>query len=152
MGLLDFNLADVGSLFTSAREAITGKRILDPNEQAKVDLQLAQLEQALKTGQIEINKIEAAHKSLFVAGWRPAIGWVAAISLFLMYVPKALVMTGIWTIQCYEILDHATEMSAVSLPNFPELGTADIIGLVVSMLGMAGFRTFEKKIGVAREK
>ena len=33
-------------------------------------------------GQMEVNKVEAAHKSLFVAGWRPAIGWVCALGMF----------------------------------------------------------------------
>jgi hypothetical protein len=36
-------------------------------------------QEALK-GQLEINKMEAAHKSLFVAGWRPAIGWICSMA------------------------------------------------------------------------
>ena len=34
--------------------------------------------QELAKAQIEVNKTEAAHKSLFVAGWRPAVGWISA--------------------------------------------------------------------------
>ena len=37
--------------------------------------------QELAKGQLEVNKTEAAHKSLFVAGWRPAIGWICGLAL-----------------------------------------------------------------------
>lgn len=152
MGLIDIDLKNIGGAISGIREAITGDKIKDPTELAKIDLQLEALANAAKTGQIEINKIEAANKSLFVAGWRPAIGWVAAVSLALMYIPKALVMTTVWTTQCYEILSGADDIAKVILPQFPEIGTADVIGLVMSMLGMAGLRTYEKKTGVSREK
>lgn len=152
MGLIDIDLKNIGGAISGIREAITGEKIKDPTELAKIDLQLQALENAAKTGQIEINKIEAANKSLFVAGWRPAIGWVAAVSLALMYIPKALVMTTVWTTQCYEILSGADDIAKAVLPQFPEIGTADVVGLVMSMLGMAGLRTYEKKTGVSREK
>ena len=32
--------------------------------------------------QVEVNKVEAAHKSLFVSGWRPAVGWVCVLGMF----------------------------------------------------------------------
>lgn len=145
MALVDFSLGDIGNVLTSAREAITGKKIEDPLEAAKIDLQLEQLENALKLGQIEINKEEAKSKNWFVAGWRPAIGWVAAISLALMYIPKAVVITTIWTIKCYMILSHNIK---ADIPIFPDLGVADVIGLVLSMLGIAGMRTYEKSKNV----
>ena len=152
MGLIDFSLDDVGEVLVKAREAITGKRVLNEKEMKEVELKFEQLGQAINLGQIEINKIEAAHKSIFVAGWRPALGWVAAVSLFLMYVPRAIVMTAVWATQCYEVIDTAQDISKVVLPVFPELGAGDIIGLVASLLGMAGLRTIEKRSGVAREK
>jgi hypothetical protein len=52
MGLIDFSLDDVGSLFTGIREAITGEKIKDPVEVAKIELQLTALEQRLTEGQI----------------------------------------------------------------------------------------------------
>ena len=149
MALVDFSLSDIGNLFTGVREAITGEKIKDPIEVAKIELQLQQLETALQTGQLEINKVEAASHSVFVAGWRPAIGWVAAVSLGLMYIPKALVMTYIWTYKCYVVLSANINND---IPPFPDLGAMDIIGLVISMLGVAGMRTFEKINGVARKK
>lgn len=151
MALLDFSLSDVGSLFTGIREAITGEKVKDPIEMAKLDLQLTALEQKLTEievqGQIETNKIEAASSSLFVAGWRPAVGWVAVLSLFFMYVPKAIVMTAVWTYQCAVLIN--INGAFTQLPIFPELGAMDIIGLVASMLGIAGLRTYDKYKGIA---
>lgn len=150
MGLIDFSLSDVGSLFTGIREAITGEKIKDPVEVAKIELQLTALEQRLTEGQIEVNKIEASSAHWFVASWRPAIGWVAVSALFFMYTVKAFVMTAIWTYQCYLII--STNGSFATLPLFPELGAMDILGLVGSMLGVAGMRSWEKSQGVDTKK
>jgi len=145
MGLLDFNLSDVGSILTSAREAITGEKIKDPTELAKLDLQLQQLQNDLTKGQLKINEEEAKSPMLFVAGWRPAVGWVGVISLFVMYVPKALVMTFVW---CYTVyLTYHPEIIATvpDLPIFPDMGNADIIGLLLSILGVGAMRSYDKK-------
>ena len=150
MGLVDFSLGDVGSLFTGIREAITGEKIKDPVEVAKIELQLTALEQRLTEGQIEVNKIEASSAHWFVASWRPAIGWVAVSALFFMYTVKAFVMTAIWTYQCYLII--STNGAFATLPLFPELGAMDILGLVGSMLGVAGMRSWEKSQGVDTKK
>ena len=143
MGLIDFSLGDIGGIITNIREAITGEKIKDPVEMAKIQLQLEQLDNALQTGQIEINKIEASNANLFVSGWRPAIGWVAVSALFMMYTVKATMLTAIWVWQCYIVL--STGGAFASLPLFPELGAMDIIGLVSSMLGVAGMRSWEEK-------
>ena len=150
MALMDFSLGDVGSLFTGIREAITGEKIKDPVKVAEMNLQLTALEQKLEelqvSGQLEINKIEASNANLFVSGWRPAIGWVAVSALFMMYTVKATVFTAIWVWQCYIVL--STGGAFAQLPLFPELGAMDIIGLVFSMLGVAGMRSWEKLKGI----
>ena len=84
--------------------------------------------------QAEINKVEAGHRTLFVAGWRPAIGWTCAIGLFYSWIVQpmlgsVLVMLG----------------KPVVLPG---LQTGMIIGLVTSLLGLAGIRTVEKAKGL----
>ncbi|WP_456403228.1 3TM-type holin [Hydrogenimonas sp.] len=148
MALMNFELPDIGDLLVKAREAFTGEKVFDPVEKQKIALDLEKLENALKLGQIRINEAEAKSKFLFVAGWRPAIGWVAAVSLALMYIPKAIVMTWIWTKQCLYVMDQATDITAVQIPPFPELGAMDIIGLVGSLLGLGLMRSFEKYKGV----
>lgn len=145
--MIDVSLEGIGSLFTSAREAITGEKIKDPLELAKIDLQLQELENKLMTGQMNINMEEAKHPNWFVAGWRPAVGWVGVLALFFMYVPKAIVMTGFWCYQVYLTLSAEVGVVIPSLPMFPDLGTGDIIGLLLSILGVGAMRSFDKSKG-----
>jgi len=94
--------------------------------------------QELAKGQMEINKTEAAHKSLFVAGWRPAVGWTCCLGMasnFLL-IPMAnfaLALTG----------------SAIVVPL---LDTGEMMPVLMGMLGLGAMRTYEKKQGVQRDK
>jgi len=89
-------------------------------------------------GQLEVNKQEAAHKSIFVAGWRPAIGWVCAFSIGWAFVAQPI---ATWAIPLWS--PGAT---------VPQIDTGYLMELVMAMLGMGGLRTFEKIRGIAREK
>ena len=72
-------LSGIGSLAKDIRQAITGE--ISPDQKAEIDLKLTQLEQAASQAQTEINKAEAQSSSIFVAGWRPFIGWVCGFGL-----------------------------------------------------------------------
>jgi len=94
--------------------------------------------QELAKGQIEINKTEAADKSLFVAGWRPAIGWICGLGMAsnFILIPMAnfvLALTG----------------SPVVVPL---LDTGEMMPVLMGMLGLGAMRTYEKKEGVQRDK
>ena len=130
MGLIDFSIGDIGNLFKDIREAITGKGIEDPNKRAEIELKLSQLEQKLKEGQIEINKAEASNSNWFVAGWRPAIGWVGALALLYTFLLSPLISWG-----C-----QIAHIKVVP----PVLDTGMLFNLILAMLGLGGFRTFEK--------
>ena len=91
MALMDFKLGDIGSIFTSAREAITGKKILDEQAMAELEFKLSQLEHLANQGQIEVNKIEAASSNLFVSGWRPMIGWTCGIAIAYSFVLQPMI-------------------------------------------------------------
>ena len=82
-------------------------------------------------GQLEINKVEAAHKSLFVAGWRPACGWICVLGL--LYATIISNILGIW----YEV---------------PEIDTNLLTTILMGMLGLGAMRSFEKTKAVSREK
>lgn len=87
-------------------------------------------EEEARQTQLEINKIEAAHRTIFVAGWRPAVGWVCAVTLAftILIVPLAewgFVMAG----------------REMALPRFPE---EKMMLILVPMLGLGGYRTIEK--------
>ncbi len=163
MGLMDFSLGDIGGVFTGIREAITGEKILDPAEMAKIELQLKQLESLANEGQISINKVEAAHKSLFVAGWRPFIGWVCGTAIAYAYVGQPLLEWGVMfagydmavqTITQVPVIGSDAIQSVVTWSEgirIPEIETDRLFELVLAMLGMATLRTYEKEKGIARE-
>ena len=87
--------------------------------------------QELAQGQLEVNKVEAAHKSLFVAGWRPAIGWICGLSL--MYSTILAPVLGIWF-------------------TVPPVDSSLLTTVLMGMLGLGGLRTIEKAKGVQRDK
>ena len=87
--------------------------------------------QELAKGQLDVNKVEAAHKSLFVAGWRPAIGWVCALGLFYNVILANII--GIWI-------------------DLPEIDTTLLVPVMMGMLGLGAMRSYEKVQGVSREK
>ena len=94
--------------------------------------------QELAKGQLEVNKTEAAHKSLFVAGWRPAIGWICGLGMASNFfvIPIAnfvLALTG-------------------STILIPLLDTGEMMPVLMGMLGLGAMRTYEKKQGVQRDK
>jgi len=103
--------------------------------QQEGDLEKLRLEVNLMLGQLEVNKQEAAHPSIFVAGWRPAIGWVCAISLFTYYVPYALAATSMWV--------HTSMVTGILQPR-PDFSVADLMALIGGMLGISWQRTKEK--------
>lgn len=105
-------------------------------EERKVD---ADLERA----QIEVNRTEAASSSLFVAGWRPAIGWVGASALGYQFLAYPLL---VWA---WALLQARGAVPADLQP--PPMLDTDALWVVLSgLLGIAGLRTAEKIRQVAR--
>lgn len=92
----------------------------------------------LVAGQLEINKAEATHKSLFVAGWRPGVGWICALALGWNFILQPLITWG------FVIYGNPIE-------NAPVLETAELTTILLGMLGLGGLRTYEKRLGVASE-
>lgn len=135
----------------------------DPAKQAEEFFKLQKLAQegdvvklnaevSLMLAQIEVNKIDAKSGNLFQAGWRPSIGWIGSISLGLMYIPKAIMLTYMWSWQNISIIQKAEDISKVTLTAFPNLGSADIIGLLGSLLGVGIMRSYDKKQGTDSKK
>lgn len=87
--------------------------------------------------QIELNRIEAMHRSIFVAGWRPFIGWVCGVGLA-------------WHFILFDLLTWTTTTFTKTVIDYPPLaGTEQLITIVMSLLGLGAFRTWEKSRGVA---
>lgn len=119
--------------------------IPDPNARAKAqeayEREVLSIAAKAEADQREINKAEAASGSVFVAGWRPSVGWVCSISLAIYYIPRFALGTGFWCWAC---------IKAGALVPMPEMGIAEVIGLVTALLGMGSLRTFEKSKGIAK--
>ena len=110
-------------------------RILpDPTQQAAAKLELLKLQQngelAQITGQMDINKVEAASSSLFVSGWRPSIGWVCGAGFAVQFVIGPLAEWGA------ALAGHPVK--------FPQMDTGTMMPLLLGMLGLGGLRTAEK--------
>ena len=111
----------------------------DPAQAANAKLELIKLQQsgelASMTAQTDINKAEASNPSLFVSGWRPAIGWVCALALAYQYLIRPL--SG-----------SVGAIFGITIPPLPGLDD-NLWQLMMGMLGMGGLRTYEKTQGVA---
>lgn len=118
----------------SIGETIIDRVIPDKNAAAKAKQELSRLEQAgelqLLVGQLEVNKVEAAHKSLFVAGWRPAVGWICAFALAYHFILAPF--ADIWL-------------------EIPVVEVESLYPILLGMLGLGGMRSWEKGKQVSRE-
>ncbi len=125
-------LEGAGTFAKDIRSALTGE--ISPEKKAELLAKADELEAMGMNAQTEINKIEAANPKLFVSGWRPALGWVCVFGIGYQMVFRPLLgcILVYWKVQ------------------LPELDISSLISLVVAMLGIAGYRTYEKKNKVVR--
>lgn len=128
------------------KQAEEQRKLLELAQTGELAHLSAHVELMLK--QAEINLADAKSGSYFQAGWRPAVGWVGALSLALMYIPKALILTYVWTVQQLTMLNAWDKTSPLAIASFPDLGATDIIGLMLSLLGVAAMRSYDKKNGI----
>ncbi len=97
---------------------------------------LMKVQQEPDKWQAEINKIEAGHRSIFIAGWRPFIGWVGGIGLAFHFVVSPL-------IHWYVAITNSDLV-------VPQLNTEGLISIVLALLGLAATRTYEKQHGLIK--
>lgn len=115
---------------------VLDKFVPDPEAKAKAEAELRSSLQQWDKAQTDVNAVEASNPNLFVAGWRPMIGWVCALALAYQYLVCPL---GLWIATSLHL--------AVSTP--PKLDDS-LWQLMFGMLGMGGLRTFEKLKGVSK--
>jgi hypothetical protein len=119
---------------------VIDKVVPDKNgaEKAKQAIEKTLIDNAnkLNLAQAETNKIEAAHRSVWVAGWRPALGWVAAFGFAWLFVFAPL-------------LQWILAITGTDLP-MPQFQVDVLLELTLAMLGLSGLRTFEKLKGLTK--
>jgi len=133
------------SLISSLVAPVSGlldKFIEDKDQRALLAHEIATLaeKQAQEqiTGQIKTNQIEAAHQSMFVAGWRPAVGWVCALAMLLNFILIPFINLGM------DLAGLDVRLDLIEMQT--------MMPVLLGMLGLGGMRSYEKARNVAREK
>lgn len=116
-------------LFTSDEERLDKKVLLE------------RLRQKPALAQVALNTAEAGHRTIFVAGWRPYIGWVCGTAIAYEFLFRHLIA---WGVGIY------AQVSGIPIEAPPEVATEALLELVLAMLGMAGLRSIEKAKGVTK--
>ncbi|MCP4747290.1 MAG: hypothetical protein GY874_14290 [Desulfobacteraceae bacterium] len=138
------NLLGIGSIIRNVGE-LADDLITTDEERLKIGLQEKIVDAQLVKGQLAINAAEARHKSIFVAGWRPAIGWVGAIALAYQFIIYPL-LTWLWS-----YLQAQGVIVSELLPP-PVLPTGSLVTIITGMLGIGCMRSYDKLKGTATDK
>lgn len=127
------DLTGLGSVFDVLGKVVD-RVFPDPSIKADLIKTLNEGQTAIAQGQLEVNKVEAASSSLFVAGWRPFCGWACGIGF-------------VYGAMLQPVLSWVAPSVGLSAPPPADLNA--IIGILGGLLGLGGLRTFEKVKGVA---
>lgn len=116
---------------------IIDKLIPDTAKAAELKAEL-EMELIKQTGkQLEINKQEAGHTNLFVAGWRPFIGWTCGISFAYHFLG-------------YPFLVLILSLNGQDMSILPVFDMQSLMTVLMGMLGLGGLRTYEKYKGISK--
>ena len=117
------------------------KFIPDADEKAKLAHEIATMSekhtQEALLAQLEINKAEAQSGSLFKGGWRPAVGWICAISFGYHFIVKDLII-------------FICGIAGLEIPDLPEFDMGTLLTVLGGMLGIGSLRTYEKQKGLTK--
>ena len=113
-----------------------------PNKEARAQAQ-REIEERLTNhlanidlAQIQVNQQEAAHRNLFVAGWRPFVGWSCGLALFYTYLAQP-VITFVLMQQGHYV-------------DLPPVDLGAMMPVLLGMLGLGGLRSWEKARGITK--
>ena len=87
--------------------------------------------------QVDVNKAEASHRSIFVAGWRPFIGWTCGVALAYHFVIAPIILFG-------------ATWGGIPIPELPTFDMDSLMTVLLGMLGLGGMRRFEKAKGLTK--
>jgi hypothetical protein len=121
-------MSGIGTLAKDLRQAITGD--LPAEKQAEIQQKLMELELKAMEGQMAINMEEAKSEHLFVAGWRPFVGWIGGFSLAYAAILEPFMS---WCARVYG-----------STVVFPVLDTTITMQVLFGILGLGAFRSYDK--------
>ena len=115
--------------------------IEDKDQKAKLAHEISTMAtrhaQELAKGQLEINKVEAPHRSMFVAGWRPFLGWGLSFAM-------------IWHFVLVPLITFICAFAGMDIPDLPFFDMESLMTVLLGMLGLGGLRSFEKAKGLTK--
>ena len=109
---------------------ILDKFVADKDLKIKLSHELEKEIISLNKAQLEVNKVEAQHNNIFVAGWRPFIGWCCGLSLAYHFILEPVIQ--------YILIVNGIQYDT------PEFDFSQLSTIVMAMLGMSTLRTYEK--------
>ena len=118
-------------------DKVLGKFVADKDPKMKLEHELKTELHRANLAQISVNKIEAEHKSIFVSGWRPSVGWTCSISMLYHFLLAPMIQFGV-------------NIAGVDV-DLPEFDFTQLSTILMAMLGMSGLRSYEKIKGVSRD-
>ena len=113
------------------------KLFTSDEEKAQAAFVLERLRQEPQMMQLVVNQAEAGHRTVFVAGWRPFVGWVCGFALAYQFMIRDLFA---WGLRLWR--------PGIEAP--PVMDLDQLIVILLGMLGLAGYRTIEKSRGVTQ--
>ena len=117
---------------------VLNKFVADKDLKVKLQHELKTAFHAANLAQIDLNNQEAAHQSMFVAGWRPFVGWTCGVALAYHFLIAPL-------------LGFMLVLYCIDTP-MPEFEFSQLSTNLMGMLGLGGLRSYEKMKGVHRDK
>jgi hypothetical protein len=117
---------------------VVDKLVPDKSKAAEMRHEIAMTLVNSDLAQVGVNTVEAAHKSVFVSGWRPAVGWVCVSALAFNYIVTPLLA---WA-------------AVIWMPGaiIPQLDISELLTLLFGLLGMGTLRSYDKRQGTATHK
>ena len=115
---------------------ILDKFVADKDLKQKLEHELKTELHRANMAQIEVNKEEAKHRTVFVAGWRPFTGWVCASALAYHFILEP-------------VLVFFLTLNGISI-DLPQFDMGSLLTVLMGMLGLGSLRTYEKTKGLTK--
>jgi len=115
---------------------ILDKLVVDKDLKVKLEHEIKTEIQRANLAQIDVNKVEAQHRSVFVAGWRPFIAWNCGIAISYHFLLQPIIV-------------FVLSANGVNY-DLPEFDMGSLMTIVMGILGLGGMRSFEKYKGITK--
>ena len=115
---------------------ILDKLVVDKDLKVKLEHEIKTEIQRANLAQIDVNKVEAQHRSIFVAGWRPFIAWNCGIAISYHFLLQPIIV-------------FVLSANGVNY-DLPEFDMGSLMTIVMGILGLGGMRSFEKYKGITK--